>query len=112
MVLFDDPSGQTDKHKDWIIDGLVQRGASGRAFSMDLDAPDMVNFYLGRMVRFTAGKFHNNGDILKPGELNFAEQQLTPEELSFFKQLRRTLGPVMKKGVRDVWYGKKEQPSG
>lgn len=109
MVLFDDQKAQTDKHKDWIIQGLVQRGASGRCFSMDLDAPDMVSHYLGRMVRFTAGKFHNNGDILNAGELEFSNgQDLTAEDVSFFKQLRKVLGPALKDGSKRVWLGKEE----
>lgn len=104
MVLFDDPSAQTTKHKDWIVEGLSQRGANGRAFALDLDAPDMVNFYLGRMVRFTAGQFKDNGDI-RGMENGNGSEHLTNEEISFFKQLKKVLGPALKQGAKQVWYG-------
>lgn len=105
MVLFDDPSAQTDKHRDWIIQGLVQRGATGRAFSMDLDMPDMINQYLGRMVRFSAGRFHNNGDIRDTGAEEEMPELPSEADVSFLKQLRKALGPALKESAKKVWLG-------
>lgn len=104
MVLFDDPTAQTTKHKAWIMDGFLNRNIKAQTYTLDLDHPEVVKYHLGRMVDFSYGRVSNNGHEPEA----HGPEELSPEDVSFFKQLRKTLGPVLKEGGKRVWMGEEK----
>ena|SRR2546427_9963969 len=98
LVLFEDHNGQTGAYKNLIQEYLIlHNAAKPKTFELDLDDPEQVQFYLGRMVKFASGQLDDNPPKLVP-----------IENMQVEKTFKRALVEEGKKLWKEVMYGTKK----